>query len=212
MNSLLNSTLISAIQKNRISKCHYQSIYLLEKTHTYNSIILKISGSTLNIYTLTIEGLNISCECPDSHNKSEILFCKHICFIICIVGKIYDDNIFVSRKLNEEYKSYIIFRIFNIVKDVNFLCDFLNEKYSNLKFKMIDDGEFSTNSRNIEDECSVCYNHMKESDVYTCSKCLNSVHKECFKRWLKDNNICIFCRSYINVSTNKNNSYLNISK
>ena len=57
---------------------------------------------------------------------------------------------------------------------------------------MIDDGEFSTNSRNIEDECSVCYNHMKESDVYTCSKCLNSVHKECFKRWLKDNNICIF--------------------
>ena len=190
MNSLLNSTLISAIQKNRISKCHYQSIYLLEKTRTYNSIILKISGSTLNIYTVTIEGLDITCDCPDSHNKSEILFCKH----------------------NEEDKSYIIFRIFNIAKDTNFLCDFLNEKYSNLKFKMIDDSSFSTTTRNIDDECTICYNHMKESEVYTCSKCLNSVHKECLKRWLKENNICVFCRSYINLPTNKNNSYLNISK
>ena len=212
MNILLKSTIISTLQKSRISKCHYQSIYLLEKTNTYNSIILKISGSTLNIYTVTIEGLDIRCDCPDSHNKSEILFCKHICFVICIVGKIYDNNIFVSRKLNEEDKSYIIFRIFNAAKDTNFLCDFLKEKYSNLKYKMIDEGNISANTRNIEDDCTICYNHMKETDVYTCSECLNSVHKECLKIWLKENNICIFCRSYIDLKITKNNSYLNISK
>ena len=117
MNSLLKTILISSEQKTRISKCHYQSIYLLEKTKTYDSIILKVSGSTLNVYTVTIKDLVITCDCPDSYHMHEIIFCKHICFVICVIGKIYDDNIFIKGRLTEDEKMDIIFILFNIPKD-----------------------------------------------------------------------------------------------
>ena len=79
MNNLFNSKSIQYCQKNRIKKCSYESLYLLETIFTNNLITLKITGSTLNVYTITILDGNITCNCPDSMKMK--YFCKHICLL-----------------------------------------------------------------------------------------------------------------------------------
>lgn len=206
------SPLISTEQKNRISKSHYQSIYLLEKTiNNKDSIILKLTGSTLNIYTITINNLNITCNCPDSNIKYKELFCKHICFVICVIGKTYFIDTFVTKKLFEEQKMDIIF---NITIDKTIVSTYLTEKYLDIKYKAINDSKNKDlEIRNITDECVICFNNMEnENQIYTCKNCFNAIHKECLKIWMREKNTCVFCRNYINFCIPKNNVYLNISK
>jgi uncharacterized Zn finger protein len=218
MNNLMYSPLICTEQKNRISKCHYQTIYLLEKiVNNKDNIILKLTGSTLNIYTITINDSNVTCNCPDSNVKHEKLFCKHICFVVCVIGKIYDIDTFVNKKLCEEQRMDIIFNITrdNTITNHNTItCNYLTEKYLNMKFKAINDAKNKDlEIRNIKDECTICFNNMEnEKEIYTCKNCFNAIHKECLKIWIREKNTCIFCRSYINVCLTENNSYLNISK
>ena len=139
MNNLMCSPLICTEQKNRISKSHYQTIYLLEKiVNDKDNIILKLTGSTLNIYTITISDSNVTCNCPDSNIKHEKIFCKHICFVICVIGRIYMTDTFISKKLSEEQRMDIIF---NITTDTTIACNYLTEKYLNMKFKAINDSE-----------------------------------------------------------------------
>lgn len=212
MNNLTQSPLLCIKQKNRIYKAHYQTIYLLEKIiNSKDNIILKLTGSTLNIYTITIINSNILCNCPDSNIKYEKFFCKHICFVICMIGKIYSIDTFIYKKLSEEQKMDIIF---NITIDKTIACNHLTEKYLNMKFKAITDSKNENlEIRNIKDDCAICFNDMKnEKEIYTCESCLNAIHKECLKIWIKDKNTCVFCRSYINLCLMENNNYLNISK
>lgn len=212
MNSLMYSTLIHKEQKNRISKSHYQTIYLLETIiNNKDHIIFKLTGSTLNVYTIIIDNLNILCDCPDSDNKHDKLFCKHICFVICVIGNIYSIDTFVSKKLTKDQKTDIIF---NITKDTTIASKFLSEKYLNMKFKLINDSKNKNlETRNIKDDCTICFNIMEnKEDIYTCKNCFNAVHKECLKMWMREKNTCIFCRNYVNLCTPENNRYLNISK
>ena len=139
MISLIKSHLILQKQKDRINKAHYQSLYLLEKNLTENSTELKLTGSTLNIYTIMINNLDITCDCPDIYECNKYnLYCKHICFVICMIGKLYIEEIFINKKIKQEHKITIIFKLFNnIFYDPNIFSDMLSEKYSILKFKLL---------------------------------------------------------------------------
>jgi uncharacterized Zn finger protein len=203
MISLIKSDLISKKQKERINKAHYQCLYLLEKNLTEKSIEIKLTGSTLNIYTITINDLNITCDCPDIYQCNKYnLYCKHICFVICMIGKIYSTDIFMNKKLKEEDKYIIISKLFNIFDDPNIVCHMLLEKYNILKLKMK-----PSEARNKEEECSICYNKL-DTDLYTCNVCSNAIHNTCMDIWIKTNNTCVFCRNTIE----KESKYLNISK
>jgi uncharacterized Zn finger protein len=207
MINLLKSDLISKKQKERINKAHYQCLYLLEKNLTDKSIEIKLTGSTLNIYTITINDLNITCDCPDIYQCNKYnLYCKHICFVICMIGKIYCTDIFMNKKLKEEDKYVIISKLFNIFDDPDpdpdIVFHMLLEKYNILKLKMT-----PTEARNKEEECSICYNKL-DTDLYTCHICSNAIHNTCLDIWIKTNNICIFCRNTVE----KESKYLNISK
>ena len=92
MNNLFESNLLSTQQKDKINKGLYQSLYVLEKIVTDSGDMeFKMTGSTLNIYTVKIINLDITCDCPDTDSDT---YCKHICFIICAVGKLTSENIF----------------------------------------------------------------------------------------------------------------------
>jgi uncharacterized Zn finger protein len=206
MISLIKSDLISKKQKERINKSHYQCLYLLEKNLTDKSIEIKLTGSTLNIYTITINDLNITCDCPDIYECNKYnLYCKHICFVICMIGKIYSTDIFINKKLKEEDKYIIISKLFNIFDDPTIVCHMLLEKYNILKLKMN-----LTEARNKDEECSICYNKLG-ADLYTCNICSNAIHNTCLDIWIKTNNTCIFCRNTIEKNLKKS-KYLNISK
>ena len=211
MISLLTSNLLCEKQKNRISKSSYQSMYLLEKTLTNSGVELKISGSTLNVYTVIIDDLNITCDCPDIYecNKHK-LYCKHICFVISMIGKLYNVEIFLNKKLKIEEKVFIILRLFNISNDPDIINDMLIKKYNNLKLKLL----LQTNNiepRNKCEDCVVCFNTMKDN-FYTCNICSNAIHNDCLEIWLQKNKTCVFCRNTIEKNLKVKDTYLNISK
>jgi uncharacterized Zn finger protein len=188
MNNLLKSNKISEFQKVRINKSMYQSIYLLDVKYIDSIVELTITGSTLNIYTVKIIDLNIYCNCPDI--KFTSCFCKHICFVLCIIGKLYNENLFIIKKLCPIEKENILLILRNIHKDPqpDIINSMLIEKYNKINFI----------PRNLEDECPICYISFKKEDkLYSCVKCLNCVHKECMKMWLKNKKNCVFCRSEI---------------
>ena len=214
MNTLLKSNLISDKQKDRISKAHYQSLYLLEKNLVNNEISLTITGSTLNIYTIKIKDLNISCDCPDIYqcNKYD-LYCKHICFVICMIGKSYEEETFINKNFNNNNKVRIIYKLFGSnTDDPNIECKLLKDKYLLLKSNLNKKDNIVNEPRNKDEDCSVCYNKL-DDDIFTCSKCLNATHTICLNIWLKKNNTCVFCRNNIklDIVDKKKSKYLNIS-
>ena len=205
MISLIKSHLILQKQKDRINKAHYQSLYLLEKNLTENSTELKLTGSTLNIYTIMINNLDITCDCPDIYECNKYnLYCKHICFVICMIGKLYIEEIFINKKIKQEHKITIIFKLFNnIFYDPNIFSDMLSEKYSILKFKLLTEQNNIIEARNKDEDCSICYNKL-DVNIYTCITCSNAIHNSCLEIWLKKNNTCIFCRNIIEKKLTNN--------
>ena len=99
MDVLLKSSIICNNQKNRLRKSLYQNFYLVETIFTIRGAILKITGSTLNIYTIKLIDLNMYCDCQDSFRN---LFCKHICFVIYTIVKINNYELFITKFLKSK--------------------------------------------------------------------------------------------------------------
>lgn len=210
MNTLFKSSILSYSQKNRIKKCSYESLYLLDFKINKDDITLKISGSTLNVYTIYLKDIYLSCNCPDFLSKN--IFCKHICYVICFIGKIHDETIFIKQSLNHFQKQIIILRLLNnCFNEPDIINDFLINKY---KYKLLKLKDNDILKRNIQDECPICYLDMnKDKDnfekIFTCSNCKNCVHMNCMLIWIKNKESCVYCRQEISNDSKEN--YINIS-
>jgi len=202
MNNLLKSKNIKKYQLDRIIKSCYQPLYILDINYCEEDIIeLVISGSTLNLYKLTINKDNIFCNCNESKFNSEInIFCKHICFLICCLGKIYNELIFINKKISNFELDLIKEKInyINIDTDTEVTSKFLFQKFKNINFKNDNDVLFRTKKNiNYDDECSICLKNFENKKVISCPDCNNLIHEDCMKQWIDKNSTCIFCRSDI---------------
>jgi hypothetical protein len=211
MLALKKSQLLSSEQKTRIDKCNYESIYLLESIINNNDITLKLSGSTLNIYTISIYNSIISCDCPDFKKcKLKNIYCKHICFVICFIGKIYNYETFNRNILNKEELETIHSRLLdNCSNDPDIIWEYIINKYNTIKNT---ENKFIIKELPIiESECSICFDNINNNDkLVKCPECKNVFHCECMQKWLKINKTCVLCRNDI-WKQFKNNEYLNIS-
>lgn len=49
-----------------------------------------------------------------------------------------------------------------------------------------------------DSECAICLNDtIKDKDIIKKLYCNHTFHKKCINKWLKINNTCPFCRTYI---------------
>jgi hypothetical protein len=212
MDVLLKSSIICNNQKNRLRKSLYQAFYLVETIFTIRGAILKITGSTLNIYTIKLIDLNIYCDCPDSFRN---IFCKHICFVIYIIGKINNEELFTTKFLTPKERNTILSRLENNCSlDPDIVSEYFINKYKNRIEKSKEETLIELNIRNLNDDCPICYIILDNKDnIYSCQTCNNGVHKECMNMWLKHKKTCIFCRSIVLEDIKKEDSkYINISK
>ena len=207
MDILLKSNKLSPRQVERIKKCMYQAFYLLQTIYNdEENITLKITGSTLNVYEIKITNRIFICNCPDFQQcqKSGIL-CKHICFVICIIGKIYTEDLFHTNKLSVEEMNQLYKRLNdNCDNDPNIINNMFIKKFMEINI-------CNTTTRNIDEDCVVCYSPLKDTNVielYKCKECLNAIHKKCYDMWILYHKNCVFCRTTITEDTDK---YLNIS-
>ena len=131
------------------------------------------------------------CSCSDHkfNSKKNGTLCKHISFLICKVGKIFDKNIFNNNNLNNVQLNQLLDRLQS--NDINMFKNILvKEKYDNNNFKHF--------TKTIDDNCPICFNEMTESDkdnLSSCPTCCNYIHTECVEIWLERKNTCALCRS-----------------
>jgi hypothetical protein len=153
-------------QEKRYNKIFHEEFFLLN----YSDHVFSISGSTKNTYTILLEDLKLSCNCPDmkSHARRHGVLCKHICFIYHKIGKLNDLEFYSRKKLiPSEYETLI----------------------SNIKIPVFDE---NIKERTLED-CPICFEQLTEAIF--CPDCGNPVHKRCMEKWLESHSTCIYCRS-----------------
>ena len=211
-------------QLKRISKLDYELFYLLKVEKEDNTFTLSISGSTKNIYKVTIFGNSrtIKCDCPDSKSwaKDYNCYCKHICFVLFRIFK----TLFVNKLQICEEKFLTIEQLTFIQNKLNTMVDGGIDNYQNTdivdeelleKFRNLEKNNFkSDNIRNYEVEnndenlCAICFMDFEEDEeLIKCPECKKVLHKECMEKWLGVGNVtCVYCRSDVWKDYYKNKS------
>ena len=224
------TTLISELrryndhQARRLSKLEVEEFYLLSYenlTDTKKRGVFKVSGSTKNVYTVTWYHQNsFFCDCPDqtSYCKKQNCVCKHVCFVLCRVGKIFSKEFFVSKKLTQEHADALGARL--TVIDNTLIDNELAMKFSTMmQAQEVCKTMFKGNKPiDSEEDCPICYDHLRTEGVVkalvSCPCCANWMHQQCMKKWLETKDTCVMCRSdvwTVYKSTNAiSNNYINL--
>lgn len=135
------------------------------------------------------------CSCPDHkfNSTKKNMCCKHICFLVCRVGKLYDPPFFETKQLTVEQ-----FEAFKIkAENTQQLLSDLTICRPNAH---VTQDLFHSRSKPLgeDDLCPICYDDMHtcaEVDVLSCPGCTNYVHKRCMEVWLERHDTCVYCRS-----------------
>ncbi len=134
------------------------------------------------------------CSCPDHkfNSTKKNMVCKHICFLVCRVGKMLDPAFFNTKKLTLE--QYETFR-----SKVENIHQILQDKSICRPKATVTADLFTTYTKPIteEDVCPICYDGLEcaaKEDILSCPTCANYVHKECMAVWLERKDSCVYCR------------------
>jgi uncharacterized Zn finger protein len=134
------------------------------------------------------------CSCPDHkfNSSKKQMVCKHVCFVVCRVGKIIDHEFFNTKQLSEEQYAILLSRLDNthhLLRDLTISRPTQENKLLIFKQreKVISE----------EDMCPICYDALDADcdQTLSCPTCLNYVHKGCIEVWMERNVSCVYCRS-----------------
>ena len=209
-------------QRCRFNKIHYEKFYLLNLEKFDDKIIFSISGSTSNIYkvSLYLLGKRIFCNCPDakSHAKKNHCLCKHVCFIIFCVLKncVNKDNtdLWTNHYFSNE-------ELIHLVEKINSLNLNQNEHTSEemfIRYELLKNKDpkekFKIKKEIKEDDyCIICFEEFKvKKNICQCPMCNSILHSICMNKWLNTGKIsCPYCRSEVWENFNTNNMYNNLN-
>jgi hypothetical protein len=135
------------------------------------------------------------CSCP-SHTfgaRRYNMVCKHICFLVCRVGRIYDANFFRYKHLTREQHAEFMGRIESSTV-ISAMCQG-SPSTTPLSNSLQD--RFRLGGRTIveEDTCPICCDAMTANEILCCPECANNMHRECMHVWLERQRTCVYCRS-----------------
>ena len=222
-------------QQIRLDKINRDKFFLLDKSHQNDIIKLKISGSTLNVYEVSLsinsDFPKISCTCPDSKSwaKKYGCVCKHCCFTISKVFKHIDVDNFLKTYIFKPTDIVNIIQQFNNINlnlnqitpntienyNPNSIIDttiiqryhscLQNSKDNKTKFNY----QITPNEKN---ECPICYDGFVETDkINKCPQCNKCFHTNCIELWFKSGrNTCPYCRDDSWKDYLHKNKYINL--
>lgn len=205
------------------------------QTTNVNLIIFTLKGSTGNVYDITVKknqtnvnansintGSVWKCSCP--HNQQQKKICKHIYFVIYKVLKqkiSFDDIVkFYKDRENNQNNLTFIYAEKTLLEKYQKLknCNKLYVEENNIN--NINNTKAEIKPRDYENittlECAICFDLLQLTGLFTCSKCLNSVHENCWNIWKKTNKSCVYCRYELKNSYSKdlqfpkNSQYINL--
>ncbi len=226
---LLSLESISSQQQTRILKVYNEEYYVLDHNITDDKINIHISGSSKSVYTISITKNTgkIWCDCPDSksHAARHNCICKHCCFVMLKIGKIYTGCIYTSKNCTLLDQEQIVSRLLKVTssirevgleeEDTSLVNISLKMKYLSLKDGKNNKEEvlkkpkvpleekkktkFDKSEKELteDDECPICFDVLLNTDIKSCPTCHNHIHTQCIKKWLTTKISCVLCRSDI---------------
>jgi hypothetical protein len=209
-------------QETRYQKIFCEPLYQLDFKKDQNKYTFLISGSTKNVYEVSLKDKKFECSCPDAKtwSKKHHVVCKHICFVLFRVTKIFvkvNDKIyfqwdiespssfFETHKLSEKEQEFME----NFLSKKQFGNDIMNESLKEKYLERVNHTnsaqlfQKSTKVLETSDECPICYDVLLNEEynnvglLLSCPDCKNYVHPKCMEKWLEYNKTCVYCRSDI---------------
>lgn len=208
-------------QDIRYARIFTEEFYLLNLQKESNKTTFTVSGSTANVYKVSLYDYSgkIFCNCPDakSHARFKHVLCKHVCFVLFKVLKntINKDNtdLWKNLYLSLDEKNLVLDKINTInINDNECVNKEYIDKYQ--KLKDIDPKTLFNVSKeiDIQDDCPICYDILEtKKNCVQCPVCNNVLHLQCINKWLNTGNTnCPYCRSNSWENFNTDNSYINL--
>lgn len=138
------------------------------------------------------------CSCPEHkfNSTKKNICCKHVCFLLCKVAKLFQPEFYETKVLDDQtydkFKEIAenLHHVINVdAQDINDVA--VNEKFPE-KFKLL------RKEVCADDLCPICYDDMlNPTSLLSCPDCSNNVHAECMKVWLESKKTCVYCRSNV---------------
>jgi hypothetical protein len=218
-------------QKKRIVKVWEEEYYLLDSEISENELVMKVSGSTQSVYTITVDKHSgmIKCDCPDFSTFAARAgcMCKHCCFVVIKVCKwLQSFSGWVTHKFDRLDVALLAQRLTERnLQDERIVNVRLQQRYEAIK------NQLATTSLNTSsatqqkvaltpfdvpeeltftdsDDCPICYDSLANGKVKCCPTCHNFVHYTCIVKWLTTKTNCVLCRSEV-WKTFKQSEYQN---
>lgn len=221
-------------QEKRYEKIFTEPLYQIDFKQLDNKSIFVISGSTKNVYEVSLHKKQFGCNCPDAKtwSRKHHVVCKHVCFVLFRVTKIFNKKengiyfgkdtefptlFFDTHKLSDNEQDYVD----SFLNKKQFGTDVISETLKMKYLERINNHScsiFSQSTKVIDsdDECPICYDKLLSEDtLLSCPECKNHVHSKCMEKWLEYNKSCVYCRSEIwtklNDKSSNNKNYVNLN-
>ncbi len=130
VSELILNVNISNQQATRIRKVYEEEYYVLDHSVEESKINIFISGSSKSVYTITVfkgktQGSAMWCNCPDSksHAARHNCICKHCCFVLLKIGRIYDANSIINKLLSVSQENQLTSRLLKVISIATRLTD-----------------------------------------------------------------------------------------
>lgn len=167
------------------TKNTYGSVTLLG---TYNHSKQKREAYDVKVYK---PGNKCSFWCSCSYMKfkssKEKTVCKHICFLLCKVARIFKPEFYESKILESSDMELLISKLEGM--------DLWNDNALVRKITKLRLDDFHNSTKDL-DLCPICYDDMTQKEI-NCPRCACNVHEKCMDVWLERQQTCVYCRSDI---------------
>lgn len=210
-------------QEKRYKKIYTDKFFLLDITEHGDDYEFAISGSTANVYKMTLHANShtMSCDCPDasSHAKRHNVLCKHCCFILIRVLKMdvgtFEQDIFAHSALR--FSPEVFWEVHGNVKRLvttgryarDIVDPTLTKKFKDLQQGINQDVYKLQKALDDDDECVICFENLAAANrnyMVECPNCHNAIHTFCMTKWLASGyTTCVYCRSDIWAHYGKSN-------
>jgi hypothetical protein len=164
--------------KARVQRCVTQGLRLLDIDDTRTCF--KIMGSTGTEYTVTLNELNITCNCQDCIRRTRK--CKHILFVLSRILQLDENDLerMGPRAVLEPHVRD------DLVKRADGFVQHRAQRPAN---------------RETDDTCGICLEPFKAviANVRDCEQCWHTAHADCLREWhmasRHSQRTCPFCRA-----------------
>jgi hypothetical protein len=187
-------------QINRVKRMYADPLYLIDVSKSESDetkYTFKISGSTSNLYTITINTLAethhtvAACDCPDASigAKFRKCHCKHVCFVLLRACRL-DPSFLAPGPIRARQELINGLALIDHNRNWGGLT---NDVYVSTYKRAISHTAVDNNIApfdipedfNLTDDCSICLDNQGCRSLSSmCPQCNNCFHKNCIAQWL----------------------------